>query len=277
MGKRNITIDIIRGFAMLLVVLGHTISGTVSEYSDSMLFQVVWTLQMPLFILISGYVTRYSKPLSDGKSLWLFIKKRTLAYLLPWAVWTIVVRGIVFGQVNFLNLKYLLWHMDSGYWFLATIWTISMIYGVSDVLSNFFFKRKSMNVLSHFIIAAVASMCLAILGWKVGFAFFSIKLTLYYVVFYMLGYLCGQYQDWFSSLSNSETIRNCLTIVSLCVWLYAISRVDFFTGSDGLIMIIGRFATSLFGCIAIIGLISSTCKEYGSGGDCLKSSVYPTN
>ncbi len=74
MTHRNNIVDIIRGFAMLLVVLGHTISGCVAKYSDSLLFQFIWTLQMPLFIIISGYVTRYSKPLTNGKSLWKFVK-----------------------------------------------------------------------------------------------------------------------------------------------------------------------------------------------------------
>ena len=86
MNNRNITIDVVRGFAMLLVVLGHTISGTVKEYSNSLLFQAIWTLQMPLFIVISGYVTRYSRPLVNSCGLWQYIKRRTLAYLLPWGV-----------------------------------------------------------------------------------------------------------------------------------------------------------------------------------------------
>lgn len=83
---RNNTVDIIRGFAMLMVVLVHTISGCVTEYSDTILFQAIWTLQMPLFIIISGYVTRYSHPKINGVELWRFVKKRTLAYLLPWLV-----------------------------------------------------------------------------------------------------------------------------------------------------------------------------------------------
>ena len=57
----------------------------------------------------------------DCSGLWKFIKKRTLAYLLPWGVWTIVVRGLIFGQSNMLNIKNLLWHMDNGYWFLVTL------------------------------------------------------------------------------------------------------------------------------------------------------------
>ena len=63
--QRNISVDIIRGFAMMLVVLGHTISVMTTNFEDSFIFQFIWTLQMPLFILISGYVTRYSKPITQ--------------------------------------------------------------------------------------------------------------------------------------------------------------------------------------------------------------------
>lgn len=38
---------------------------------------------MPLFIIISGYVTRYSKPLSDGKSLLSFVKKALFGLFVP--------------------------------------------------------------------------------------------------------------------------------------------------------------------------------------------------
>ncbi len=128
--SRNNTIDIIRGVAMLMVVLGHTISGSTSEYENTFIFRVSWSLQMPLFFIISGYVTRYSRPIETGVDLWRFVKKRTLAYLLPWVVWTFAVRGFIFGQEDFLDVKYLLWHMDSGYWFLVTLWCIVVIYGI---------------------------------------------------------------------------------------------------------------------------------------------------
>ena len=107
---RNNTVDIIRGFAMLLVVLGHTMSGCTADFQDSFLFQVIWTLQMPLFIIISGYVTRYSRPLLNGGALWSFVKKRSLAYLFPWAIWTFLIRGLVFGETGNYNIKFLLFH-----------------------------------------------------------------------------------------------------------------------------------------------------------------------
>ena len=254
MRNRNITIDVVRGFAMLLVVFGHTISGTVKEYSDSLLFQAIWTLQMPLFIVISGYVTRYSRQLVDSDGLWKFIKKRTLAYLLPWGVWTIVVRGLIFGQSNMLNIKNLLWHMDNGYWFLVTIWTISMIYGISDLLSNKWFKERKRNVFAHLFFGGIGLMGLTVVGYLMGLDFFAIKLTLYYLPIYLLGYMYGQIQNWVIARANGKCFINIMIVASFALWLAAINRFDFFAGGDNVMMIIGRFITSSLGCIAVIGL-----------------------
>lgn len=257
MRQRNPIVDIIRGFAMLLVVFGHTMSGTVSEYSGSLLFQVIWTLQMPLFFIISGYVTRYSRPLMDGADLWKFVKKRTLAYMLPWLVWTILVRGLIFGQTDFLNIKHLLWHMDSGYWFLVSIWTISMVFAIADLFSNKWFQGKSSNVFSHLALCGIGMVGLAAIGYFAGFGFFAIKLTLYYLPIYLLGYLYGKMQDWLMAKENAKTIINCIVMASLGLWLAAINRFDFYANGDEALMVLGRFITSIFGCVSVIGLISS--------------------
>lgn len=261
---RNNTVDIIRGFAMLLVVLGHTISGTVRDYSDSLLFQAIWTLQIPLFIIISGYVTRYSRPITRKNDLWKFIKKRTLAYLLPWIVWSIVVRGIIFGQSGFLNIKYMLWHMDSGYWFLITIWTISMIFGIADLLSNKWCNDKLLNILSHLVLLGIGLIGLATIGYFFGLEFFAIKLTLYYLPIYMIGYLFGRIQDQLLLKAKIRTIINYIIIASLGLWLASINRLDFFGGEDSIRITIERFITSILGCIATIGLFTNICNKASS-------------
>lgn len=275
MTSRNNTVDIIRGVAMLLVVLGHTVSGCVAAYSDSLLFQAIWTLQMPLFIIISGYVTRYSKPLTDRKSLWRFVKKRTLAYMCPWLVWTILIRGLIFGQSSFLDFKYLLWHMDSGYWFLATIWTISMIYGLADLFSNKLSKNTWSSLALHITFCLAGFVGLAVIGYFAGFDFWAIKLTLYYIPFYLIGYLYGHIQDWLAEKSWSKTVINCTIVLSLGLWLTMINRFDFFAGGDGLVFVAGRFITSVLGCIAIIGLFTGIygggIREYFSGREFILS------
>lgn len=255
---RNNTVDIIRGFAMLLVVLGHTMSGSTSEFQDSLLFQVIWTLQMPLFIIISGYVTRYSRPLTDGAGLLKFIKKRSLAYLLPWTVWTLVVRAAIFGQTQYFDIKFLLWQTDSGYWFLLTIWTIAMVFGVADLLSNKIAKdKKTLNIFLHLAFCGVGMVGLAAIGYILGLSFFSIKLTLYYLPIYLIGYLYGQVQDNLMAKTHSKTLVNVTISVCLGLWLAIINRFDFYGGEDTPVMIAFRFCTSILGCTAIIGIFTS--------------------
>lgn len=50
-------IDILRGFAIFLVVLGHVLEK--SGLADSTLFYLIYSFHMPLFICISAYVSAY--------------------------------------------------------------------------------------------------------------------------------------------------------------------------------------------------------------------------
>lgn len=180
--NRNPTIDILRGIAMLMVVLQHTMVGCTINAENSFLFNVIWTLQMPLFILISGYVTKYSKPITSAKAYGKFVCKKTFAYLMPWAVWTFVVRGLIFKQTLYLNIKYILFHMDAGYWFLFTLWTIVMIYGFAQFVSERFCaknKSKFTKLLVLTIVYVIGMVILASVGLAMGLSFLCIKLTLY--------------------------------------------------------------------------------------------------
>lgn len=262
--KRNDVVDIIRGVAMLMVVLGHTISSSTSEYENTFIFRVIWSLQMPLFFIISGYVTRYSRPIENGMDLWRFISKRTLAYLLPWIVWTFVVRGFIFGQEDFLDVRYLLWHMDSGYWFLVTLWCIVVIYGVSDYLSNKLAKRsKGFNILMH-LACMVGGACILIgVGCVAGMSFLDIKLTLYYIPMYAFGYLYGQLQDSILTKHRATSIVETIIVLSLAVWLWLLVRVNFYGVDATLGLLSMRYIASLCGSIFIIYTLSIICKSGG--------------
>ena len=265
--NRNQFVDIMRGIAMLLVVLQHTMSGCTVGAENTFLFNIAWSLQMPLFILISGYVTKYSRPISDSKGLWKYVKRRTVAYMLPWAVWSFLVRGIIFGENSFLNVKHLLWNMDSGYWFLATIWTINMIYGLADYASNKISKSTTWNMLIHLTLCGVGMIVLGVIGYIAGLSFFCIKLTLYYIPIYLLGYLYGQLQDKFLALKKSSSLVNGVITISLVIWLTMILRFNFHDDNGDALIIVLRFITSLFGCISIIGLFIGI---YSSGNKLLQ-------
>lgn len=250
--ERNDFVDIMRGLAMLLVVLGHTMTGCTTGSEDSFLFNVIWSLQMPLFILISGYVTRYSRPIDNGIGLLKFIARKSLAYLVPWLVWSFVVRGVLLGQTSFLNISWLLWHMDSGYWFLATIWTISMVFGICAYLSDII--GKGSKIKSVVLLLVLCVFCMALLfgiGALVGFSFFAIKLTLYYMPFYFAGHLYGQFRDSFISRDSGKTVIRFITVVCLFAWLYVLLRYKLYHLNDSGVSVALRAVTSLAGCITV--------------------------
>lgn len=262
--ERNQYVDIMRGVAMLLVVLGHTMTGCTLNSEKSILFNIIWSLQMPLFILISGYVTRYSRELSSFKDLGIFIKRRTISYVFPWVVWSIGIRGILFGETNFLDIRFMLWNMDSGYWFLATIWTINIIFGLSvfcakKVIDKSGFKQQVVTA----AIYGIGMFCLLGVGMIFGMSFFAIKLTLYYMPFYFAGYLYGQYEDKFNCMKKGKQYLDRVVAISFFVWVYAILRYSLYNMSDDGLAIIIRVLVSLSGCIAVLGLGNGIFGKYG--------------
>ena len=51
---RSQTIDALKGIAILIVMLGHVLSW--NQMEDAYLYDAIKAVQMPLFILISGYL-----------------------------------------------------------------------------------------------------------------------------------------------------------------------------------------------------------------------------
>lgn len=181
MKQRNAHVDYIRGIAILLVMLGHTVSNNgMNDFADSGMYKVIFALQMPLFMLVSGYVTKYSRPIDSGKTLASFFGRRSLCYLLPWGVWTLF-RGFAFGGWTLGTVKNeavsLLWNMDSGYWFLFSLWTICAVWGTGSFIANKLTEKRVPRVILCSVFFAALSGGLFFVGLKTGLSFLSIKLT----------------------------------------------------------------------------------------------------
>lgn len=96
MSERNQYVDALKGYAILLVVIGHAIQRTAGfgywpfqEMSPYVPFSGYVT--MPLFFVVSGFLLygRVRKPLLP----WLGIKTRQI--LLPWASWTLLYYFVI--------------------------------------------------------------------------------------------------------------------------------------------------------------------------------------
>lgn len=92
------------------------------------------------------------------------------------------------------------------------------------------------------------------LGMLAGMNFLGIKLTLYYIPFYWIGYLYGKLGDDLDSTKLGATIKTAVVAISALVWVYFMFNVNLFCLPDSGISVMLRIISSLTGCIAVCGL-----------------------
>lgn len=69
-------LDFIKGFAILLVVLGHVIQFSDNSFDNNILFRYIYSFHMPLFMFTSGFAScKQKNPY--------FIVNKTVSYHIP--------------------------------------------------------------------------------------------------------------------------------------------------------------------------------------------------
>lgn len=257
MARRNCQIDYIRGLAILMVILGHTISNNgIADYSQSGLYKIIFALQMPLFMLISGYVFSLSSgKICSRKEFFSFIRRKSIAYLQPWLVWTII-RGVCFDNWTVNNLLskfgYLLYHMDTGYWFLFSLWSICVLWGIGVFAANVLCVGHNKRA----IVGSGITICIAVLVYFVGKAvdmsFLCIKLTLYYLPFFGLGFLTSVFQKSFLKEKWVDKASKTCVVICTAVFVFLLSQFDIVSAGESLNEIIQRITCSIAGCVLFV-------------------------
>lgn len=123
MTKRIEYLDAIKGFAIFLMVMGHAIAWNYADYNEICIFKpeqptnikmggVVWQLiysfHMPLFFMISGFLSYKNYCWQDFGA---FIKKKFKRLFIPW-IFTFVIAYLVRDAM--------------GYWFLLCLFEIAI-------------------------------------------------------------------------------------------------------------------------------------------------------
>lgn len=189
-GKRNEVIDLIKALGIIFMVLGH---------SGAPISQFIYLFHMAIFFIASGYCYKpaYSE---DIPSVLTFIKKKFKSLWFPYVLWITIftvlhnvfikinvytdnplINLYVSGEWNCLTSPWSIGDMirniifaillhggaqiGGAFWFLATLFEISIAYCLIDFFINLWFKKQHRNLLQG---------CVA-------------------VVFVLLGYLCSIY------------------------------------------------------------------------------------
>lgn len=183
--ERDISLDVIKGLLIILVVLGHSIQRNISNYEDNVIFSVIYSFHMPMFMFISGYIAIFTKKFDFN-----LLKKKVSTLLIPFVIWTIIsaieryLKGIdsIYGYLISLFIQ-----PDSGLWFL---WVLFLNFIVITFLVN-----MQQIIKNHVITVLITIVMLFIVAWVVRIL--GLNLLAFHFVFFYAGFLFAKYKNIF--------------------------------------------------------------------------------
>lgn len=186
---RLIWADSLKGWLMLLVILGHAIQSSLGADCDSNhLWNFIYSFHMPAFMAVSGWLAFSGIPLDYSLDRYENACKRRFSQLLvPFIVWTFLA-SVLKGSFSFQSFFEKLLYPDLSFWFLWVLFWICVIFNLAQLVAS----KLKMNEM-----VLILGTCLLLFGVMVamdirvlGFQFLS-----YYFLFYTLGYCLHKYEE----------------------------------------------------------------------------------
>lgn len=255
---RDIKVDIIRGCAAILVVIGHVMQ-RFQNCTDSILFNVIFSIQMPLFMMVSGYVRNYSKMINSAKGFCLHIKKRLKNIMLPWLCWSLIACLILWKMPIKTYARATVFHMEMAFWFLFSLFSIDLVFSIAELFSSFLCKNNRSIIGKRCIFLCIWGgelVILLVIGKIMGITFLGIKYSVYYSFFYFAGFLFFHIKESnkcksFFNINVRELMLFCL----ICLYTFLITRYNVYNMQDHSIYIFIRLIISLSGCLIVFEVI----------------------
>ncbi len=124
-----------RGFAILLVVVGHVLLNTFNIGGYSSVFStIILTFRMPLFFFISGYLGYKVTSCFDVKNFVRKLKTKAIVQLIPTSIFfTIFMFSRETNPIDFLNE-----HGLGGFWFTIVLFEMFFCYYLLSLIGKFF-------------------------------------------------------------------------------------------------------------------------------------------
>ena len=205
MTSRDKNLDFLKGIAIILVVVGHTILyKTNINYFDSVfLFRIIYAFHMPFFLFLSGAVASnwatlfFNEADLKIKTKFYFVRLRKsfTRLIIPFISWTIIkyyVYAIGIGLFFYIVDSFK--HPQISLWFLIAIFKCNFIYLTFCILLSFLGKNNS-------IYKAINSMNK--IEYSILFLFlflFIFKFFPYYFFYFIFGVTSYKYLNNIKSI-----------------------------------------------------------------------------
>lgn len=181
--KRIVWIDIFKGLAILLVIMGHVCQMRF-PISGKWLSDIIYSFHMPLFLFLSGLFARKAVEAADNRQVRGYIIKKARQLLVPFAVWMIL--WCIFKGDDITMF------LDGGfiYWYLPTLFEFLLLFCILRYLSNSIKLNQRyypvLLFLSILSLYQIPGNCLVGHLLRIGY-------SSYFYIFFVLGYLFDRY------------------------------------------------------------------------------------
>ena len=149
---RDAFLDIAKGLAIILVVIGHVIQGSSENFDDLLWFKVIYSFHMPLFVFLSGAVAAIafqSDSVKDGMKASLLqakvkISKAAVRLLLPFVAWCVINQLIYHHSDSVMSALILAFRRpDTALWFLLAIFYCIVLTDFFNIFFSVIYKLST--------------------------------------------------------------------------------------------------------------------------------------
>ena len=186
-------IDIAKGFAIMLMVFGHTFSA----HQETMIMVWIYSFHMPLFFLTTGILYRIKE--KKGLKQRIKLNKKILTLLLPFFLWNTVyqlfisILSILGGEsakaTLLSNIRIVIQLQGSAMWFLPTMFLATLFFFLTV-------RKRVLNIITNclfLLVGVIVPECncylSAVLKAFIGSIFISLG-------FYAYKYFTKELKSW---------------------------------------------------------------------------------
>lgn len=253
---KNQTLNVLKGFAIVLVVYGHVIQRTMvvagQDFFSHPVFKIIYTFHLPLFVFISGYLLAFSL---QRRSLRAVFLTRCKSLLIPFAVWSILDLLInSFLSKMDGNGEPIHWGQEIVQYLFVNpaVWFLFMLFMMSCVL---LWSVKLQNRLG---LAAFGIVYAGILIIPVN-EYAAVYYVKWFYLFYLAGYCVNRYvMKIIAKFNNALVLGGSLILFSVLAGYWTktdyiyVNKMNFLTADYGFEVL--RFAYRY--CVGFMGIIA---------------------
>ncbi len=209
-------IDALRGFTMLLVVLGHVLKEMGCGLNDTPLSTTILTFRMPVFFFISGYIAYKSVELFTPQFYAKMMRKKLFVQTVP-----AIIFFLLYAYCSGFSPMLVFTKGFGGYWFTFVLLEMFVVYYLLSLLSRALHFKALMPI--GLIVLSVASTTTVMIHpydhsnlWN----FLSIGHFLRYLPYFSIGVLSQKHNRGFLNLVSNGAAKTVIAagyLVSLLI------------------------------------------------------------